>query len=958
MIPSPTAMVIGQILHNDEALGIGFTLVPGLVLTARHLLRSCDTCALRFALRDGEPLLVKRVEQDASFDVAVLHVAHATSTALPLARPVYGERWSVASQPCPGDPLLDGVVTAPRRTIINADGHEVAVIQLQVTQLLSDYSGYSGSPVLSEQGAVIGMLVEQVPMRGNAARLGLTSNVLYAVPADTIIKRFDLSEHVTWEVADGAHSSVSTTEDRRSLPLFQLPRAMPDFTGRADAIKWLSANLQRDSMAPIVVTLYGKPGVGKSALATYTAHHLSGRFPDGQLHVDLRGAEETDRLAPETVLAELLRALGIPGSAIPDGREPRARLYRTTVSTRRLLLVLDNAFDERQVRPLLPGSGASRVLVTSRAPLRGLEGALFRSLDVLSEREALALLRKIAGDERIARDPAVVAKIVQLCGRLPLAIRIAGAILATRRDLSLSGFASRLTRARSRLGELRAGDLDVRASFSLSYDDLDPGDQRAFRVLGTIKAPDFAEWTAIALLGDDGFAGEHALDRLVHAQMLEVAGTDMLGQIRFKFHDLLLEYSKELLDSGDSQTSAESTTRMLRESVQRATIAASALSPTPQTVDAAGVEGDDDDTDYLAWFSVERTFLVSAVNEAAALGQCHVTIDLALALAEFFQVCSGWDDWRDTHSRALDAALLDNDQHAEARVRRSMGRLHVFQGKFASASALFERALELFELEKDELEAAITLHGLGDLHRRMGDLDAAFAVYARALHTFEVADVRFWAAAALRNLGVVRRYRGELAAARRDFEHALDIFDGLHSQRWLGATLHSLGDLARYEDDLEKAKGQLTRCLEIFRAIHDRRWEAATLRSLGIVNAREGRTAVAVNLFETALATFREFGDRLWEAAVLRARADLLIREGHLDEALVSLRVCLRIFCEHQDTRWQAKTMMSVGCAEAARDEPDSARRSWSRARELLEGSGSVELRVLNDWLSARELPS
>lgn len=309
--------------------------------------------------------------------------------------------------------------------------------------------------------------------------------------------------------------------------LFQLPPGLVDFTGReeqsAQVRDLLESGVEERVTAVVVSAIAGKGGVGKTTLAIHVAHQVRAWFPDGQLYVNLRGAE-AQSLDPADVLAEFLRNLGVAPTAVPDGLAVRARLYRARLSGRRVLVVLDNAADEAQVRPLLPGDPGCAVLVTSRSRLAGLEGAITVDLDVLEPGEAVELLGKVAGPERVAGEPEATAELARVCGYLPLAVRIVGARLAAKPHWRLAAYAGRRRDERKRLGELRVGDLEVRASFALSYQALRQDERQAFRLLGSLDAPDFQAWVAAALVDCAVEAAENLVERLVDAQLLEIGG--------------------------------------------------------------------------------------------------------------------------------------------------------------------------------------------------------------------------------------------------------------------------------------------------------------------------------------------------------------------------------------------------------------------------------------------------
>jgi hypothetical protein len=336
---------------------------------------------------------------------------------------------------------------------------------------------------------------------------------------------------------------VGAGEQRRAPALApcQLPADIRDFTGREEAVTALLGSLEPDggepSNAPVVASIAGPAGVGKTALAIHVTHRLRSsfpdgqlrpRFPDGQLYMSLRGAEARP-LDPHDVLLSFLTAMGVDGGAVPEVPDERASLYRSRLADRQVLVVLDNAVDEAQVRPLLPGSPGCAVIVTSRAPL-GVIPAHLTVLDVLTPGQAIELLEAIIGQDRVAAEPTAAAAIVELCGRLPLALRIAGARLATKPHWRLARLADRLGDERNRLDELRAGDLEVRTSFMLSYQGRSDDERRLFRLLGLLHSPDFTAWMAAALLDAPVVVAEDLLERLVEVQLLQAAGDDVARQ--------------------------------------------------------------------------------------------------------------------------------------------------------------------------------------------------------------------------------------------------------------------------------------------------------------------------------------------------------------------------------------------------------------------------------------------
>jgi DNA-binding SARP family transcriptional activator len=328
-------------------------------------------------------------------------------------------------------------------------------------------------------------------------------------------------------------------------PPAMLPPDVADFTGRSDEVNGLVEQLACDGTRPgglAIVGVTGMAGVGKTTLAVQAAHRVADTYRDGQLYANLRAAE------PGEVLGRFLRALGVDSRAVPGSLTERAGMYRTLLARRRVLVVLDNAADEAQVRPLLPGSASCSVLITSRSQLTGLESARWIDLDAFAPDEALRLLSRMMRDGRTHSQPADAAEIVRLCASLPLAIRIAGARLTARPGWRLSRLVALLRSERDRLDQLATGDLAVSASLALSYDDLDPPTRRLFRRLGLLDLPDFTAWLADAV--HDGPA-DASLERLLDSHLLTVDRTDHAGQLRYRFHDLVRLYARSKVEEAD-----------------------------------------------------------------------------------------------------------------------------------------------------------------------------------------------------------------------------------------------------------------------------------------------------------------------------------------------------------------------------------------------------------------------
>jgi DNA-binding SARP family transcriptional activator/tetratricopeptide (TPR) repeat protein len=759
---------------------------------------------------------------------------------------------------------------------------------------------------------------------------------------------------------------AGTTLHQRALPHgpCQLPPDIDDFTGREAAVTELQRLLEGErATASVISAIAGKAGVGKTALAVHLAHRLRSRFADGQLFVSLRGAE-AQPLDPAEVLAQFLRALGVEGGMIADGLEERVQQYRSRLTDRRVLVVLDNAAGEAQVRPLLPSSRGCAALVTSRAPLSGLEAAHPLSLDVLDSAQAVRLLATLAGPGRVAAEPVAAQQIARLCGLLPLALRIAGARLAHRPQWRLALLAERLADEHRRLNELATGDLEVRASFALSYQGCRQAERRLFRLLGVLAAPSFPAWVAAALLDTDPTHAEGLLERLVDAQLVEAAGQDPAGQLRYRLHDLLRVFARERLEAEEpAMGQRASLERLLDAYLTLAERADVLLEPSGlarygsdpgrgQHADHAAVATVEHNP--LGWLESERASLVGAVEQACNAGFWEPGWRLAESLAGFFQGHGHWDAWQHTHNLALAAARRAGDRDAEGRVLGSLGDLLNSRHRIDDAVCCLQQSLAAFREtgnRRGELQCLLTLGGIDMRQGRFGDATARFQ---QGLAGCRELGWHGGQANALYELSEVHRQLGRLVEAMACLEQSLTLMRGVGDRPWEAPILCRLGLAHSAQGRGGMAIACLDQSLALARASGDRHGEAYILQSLGEVHGKAGRLEDAVCCLEQGLALARTTGDRIAEAYGLHTLGDVRREQGRLEEAADCLERSLGTFRDLGYRPWEARALYSLGLLLAGKGELSAVRRVWGCALAIFRELGMPEAIELGARLNRR----
>ncbi len=679
----------------------------------------------------------------------------------------------------------------------------------------------------------------------------------------------------------------------------QLPPAVPAFAGRRAELASLDAILhpagRTGAAGPaqvIISAVSGTAGVGKTALALHWAHRAAAQFPDGQLYVNLGGFDPGGpALELEEAVRGFLDTFGIPAARIPAGLPAQAALYRSLLAGKRVLVVLDNARDVEQVRPLLPGSSGCMAIVTSRNHLTGLvatEGAYPLTLDLLTAADAGDLLARRLGAGRAGREPDAVEDIIAACARLPLALTVVAARAASRPGFPLAAFARELRGATGTLDPLSGGDLagDVRAVFSCSYRALSADAARLFRLLGLHPGPD------IALAGAASLAAIRP-DR-ARALLSELTGGHLVAEHapgRYAFHDLLRAYATELTRTHDSQDVRDAAVaRLLDHYLHTACRAAMLMRPhlDPIAIDLPqpGITLDPPATagGALGWFTAEHATLLAVIRAAADAGFGTRTWRLAWTLSTFLLRRGFFSDQAMAWNAGLAAARRTGDTAGEAHALHGLATGYVRAGRLREAAPLFRGALQRFERIGDQVSQAAVHDGLSALAQRRQRPADMLSHSRRALDLYRAADHVAGQVRVRRDIGYSHALLGNYQQAITYCQRALAGIQDLGERCWEAATWHSLGYIQHQLGNRQKAVSFYERSLAICRELADRYHEADTLDHLGDVHYSSGDTDTARRTWMRALRIFDEIGHPDRD----RVRAKLRLRGGQLQGGLLS----------------------------------------------------------------------
>jgi tetratricopeptide (TPR) repeat protein len=640
----------------------------------------------------------------------------------------------------------------------------------------------------------------------------------------------------------------------------QLPPAVRHFAGRVDALTTLTELADEVAMpggTAVISAIGGTAGIGKTTLAVHWAHTVKDKFPDGQLYVNLRGFDPGGQpLTPSEAIRGFLDAFGVPPTEIPSGLEALSARYRSLLAGKRVLVVLDNARDVGQVRPLLPGTPGCLVVVTSRNQLLSLaaaEDAFLLTLDLLTHGEACQLLAFRLGEERTGRDPRATDELIAQCARLPLALGIVAARAAAEPTRTLADLAGQLRDARERLDMLDTGDpvIDIRAVFSWSCQSLSAPALRIFRLLGIHPGPDISAWAAASIAGLSAKATGGILRELTRANLFieRVPG-------RFTFHDLLRLYASEQVTDPERRLAIH---RMLDHYLHTSHAAALLISPSraplslPEAQPGVSPERHVDRRQAQAWFQTEREVLLGVIGQAENERLDAYAWQIPWALATFLQHWGHWDNYIATQQTSLAAAQRLGDLAREADTHYLLALAFGLAGPVQEAYAHMSCSLALLERLGDPVRLARSHTGLAWVLELQGRPAEALGYAQQALQMHRAAGRQTGQCEALRAVGWYHALLGDYEQTVACCREVLTLEGGSHDLSGKAATLDTLGYAYHHRGQYAEAIASYQKSLDLFRECGGRHETTTVLRHLGESYRDIGNHSMAREIWQQGL---------------------------------------------------------------------------------------------------------
>ena len=939
----------GAALGQTPWVGSGYLAGGSLALTAAHAVNRADTVTVRRVLGLGRVAEAKAsiawIDPDPRIDLAVLRfVPRAEEAALfpaNLAPLRFGRVDGPVECEAVGFPLFKlregGSGRFAAAPAVYRDSHHAIGTTTPLSNLRegtleitvpppadddphrSPWQGMSGAAVFSN-GVLIGLVCEhhrsEGPNRITARRVkdwyDLAPEALAELRNLLRLPSVDLLEHVGTPVQAGIRTGQI--------------RDISTFTGREKDLALLVGALDEESGGGTLAihAVDGMPGVGKTAFAVHAAHRLAARFPDGQFHLRLHAhTPGITAVAATAALASLLLGDGLPPAELPDDADARAHLWRSRTAQRRMLLLLDDAADAEQVRPLLPAAPGTLVLITSRHRLAGLEDVQPMNLAVLPQDDAIELFLRIASRPDLTADNSEIAALVELCGYLPLAIGMLASRLKNRPRQTPGDVIDQFRGAKNRLDELRDRDHTMAAVFDLSYRDLTREQQRLFHLLGARPGTETDPPAAAELLGTDVTTARHLLEDLQDFHLIDEL-TAVSG--RYRMHDLIREYAAGLTDISPSET--ESGIERLLTYYQQTGAPDSTLSAPDQER-------------VLAWLRIERENLLACRQHAINHEKDGFVVGLSAALGTVLRMDGSWSEYQLISEHAAGIAQRLGDRHGQADALIALGMGCWLVDDYQKAAEVLERALGLFRELGDRQGQARAFYELGTVRNETGNHSEAAEVLERALGLFRELGDRRGEALAVYRLGAVRYHTGDFPGAIEALQQSLEAFRefrnrlGEASARYmLGAVLDITGQYAQAAEAHQQALG-------LYQELGNRLGQANALNDLGIVRNHSGDYSAATEAFEHALNLYRELGDRRGQASALGEMGEMLLQTGDLQRAAEAIEQALQIDREIGHQRGEVSALNNYARIMLATGDLTQARTQYAKALELARTLGS-----------------
>jgi tetratricopeptide (TPR) repeat protein len=965
---------------SGRGLGSGYLVSADLVLTAAHVVAGAQALTVRFVQGPGR---IREVPAHAVWahgpvDLAVLRLERAAPASAAAVR--FGRLGGAAACGAVGypwfklrarDAAADGADPGVFRDSHHARGTgsplsnrrtgalEVAVAapSAHPDPGRSAWEGMSGAAVFAG-GCLVGVVSENYGSEGPGWLTARPVTAWYPDPPEDHFTTL----HTLLALPPAARlTAVGTAAGPRGPGPRQLPPDTALFTGRGPELDRLLALADEagagNSPGTVVISaIDGMGGVGKTALAVRAGHRLAERYPDGQLFLDLYGhAPGTGPRTPADALATVLAGLGVPPQQMPADLAALAAFYRDRLAGTRTLLVLDNAADEDQIRPLLPATDTCLVLVTSRRRLKALDDALPLPLDVLSPDEAVTLL---AGAARLDHHPdtaPLLEQAAQLCGHLPLALVIAGALLRT------GGKAWNLTLLIDRLAARRPGNelagytdgqrrLDT--VFDLSYHHLPEPAQRLYRRLGLLPGPEIDTYAAAALLDTDPHTADGLLQHLADHSLLIGSNPG-----RYRPHDLIRAHARTQATTRDPQSDRENALdRLLHYYAHTAHTASRSIArhprPAPDVQAPAFAPALSDPEAARTWLRTEHPNLDAAHTRARTQHLDEHTVALAAGMADILFTDGPWPRALEIHQAATAAAARWDHPAARATALNDLGRVRYITGDYPAAVDAHTQALEIYRQIGNRLGEATALNNLGQVRDLTGDYPAAVDAHTRALEIFRQIGNRNGEATTLTNLGQVRAGIGDYSASADAHTQALEIYRQIGHSLGEANALTNLGRVRYMTGDCPAAAEAHAQALVIFREIGHRQGEAIALSNLGQVRHATGDYPAAVDAHAQALVIFHEIGHHQGEATALNNLGQVQCAAGDYSAAADAQAQALVIFREIGHRLGEANALSTLGQVLCAAGEYSAAADAHAQALEIYRQMGhrSNEAWALNHY--------